>query len=65
MTLPVERARSVKETENFLYDLLDPKKTPNVPKKIRERASRLLRHYPRELDIKLASKKVPDIFKVE
>jgi hypothetical protein len=46
MTVPVERTNAVINTEKFLYDLLDPKKTPRVPKSIRGQASRLLRHYP-------------------
>lgn len=46
MTVPVERTNAVIYTEQFLVDLLDPKKTPRVPKSIRQQASRLLRHYP-------------------
>lgn len=46
MTVPVERTNAVIYTEQFLCDLLDPKKTPRVPKSIRQQASRLLRHYP-------------------
>jgi hypothetical protein len=46
MTLPDERYRAIKYTEQFLTDLLDPKKTPRVPKDIRQRAYSCLRHYP-------------------
>lgn len=46
MTLPVERTQAVLRTEEFLKDLLDPKKTPRVPRQIRDRAYRCLRHYP-------------------
>jgi hypothetical protein len=46
MTVPRERTNAVMFTENFLYDLIDPKKTPRVPKAIRQRAHSLLRHYP-------------------
>lgn len=46
MTVPVERTNAVIHTEKFLYDLLDPKKTPRVPKDVRAQARRLLRHYP-------------------
>lgn len=35
-------------------DLLDPKKTPRVPKDIRRRASSLLRHYPSQYDMEVA-----------
>jgi len=46
MTLPIERTQAVLRVERFLLDLRDPKKTPRVPKAVREEASRLLRHYP-------------------
>jgi hypothetical protein len=46
MTLPIERTNAVLNTEAFLIDLLNPKKTPRVPKEIRKRAARCLRHYP-------------------
>jgi hypothetical protein len=46
MTLPIERTNAVLNTETFLIDLLDPKKTPRVPKEIRKRAASCLRHYP-------------------
>ena len=51
MTVPVERTNAVVRTESFLKDLLDPKKTPRVPKAIRQQASRLLRHYPSKFDM--------------
>lgn len=46
MTVPVERTNAVIYTEQFLLELLDPKKSPRVPRAIRERAHSLLRHYP-------------------
>jgi hypothetical protein len=46
MTVPMERTNAVVWTEQFLLDLLDPKKTPRVPKNIRDQARHLLRHYP-------------------
>ena len=48
MTVPMERTNAVIRTETFLCDLCDPKKTPRVPKPIREKARSLLRHYPSE-----------------
>ena len=51
MTVPRERTNAVLFTAAFLYDLLDPKKTPRVPKVIRQRAHRLLRHYPSQYDM--------------
>jgi hypothetical protein len=53
MTIPSERTRAVLNTEQFLVDLLDPKKTPRVPKDIRRRASSLLRHYPSLYDMEM------------
>jgi len=46
MTLPNERYNAIKRTEEFLKDLMDPKKTPRVPKEIRHQAYYCLRHYP-------------------
>lgn len=53
MTIPSERTRAVLNTEQFLIDLLDPKKTPRVPKDIRRRAGLLLRHYPSDFDLEI------------
>ena len=53
MTIPVERTNAVIWTEQFLCDLLDPKKTPRVPKAIRQQANRLLRHYPSKFHMDL------------
>lgn len=57
MTLPSERTRAVNYTREFLYSLIDPRKTPRVPKHIREDASRLLRHYPSQVDMDIISDK--------
>lgn len=46
MTIPSERTRAVLFAEEFLMDLCNPKKTPKVPKYIRQQASIVLRHYP-------------------
>lgn len=46
MTLPYEEQRSLHYAHQFLFDLLDPKKTPKVPRAIRQRASHVLHHYP-------------------
>jgi hypothetical protein len=58
MTLPYERKNSMNQTREFLYVLLDPQKTPRVPKEIRKRASALLRHYPTQFDVN-------ELFKLE
>jgi hypothetical protein len=53
MTLPFERARAVHQTRQFLLDLLDPAKTPRVPKQVRDSAKHLLRHYPNLHDLEM------------
>ena len=53
MTIASERTRAVNYTAEFLYDLLDPKRTPRVPREIRRRAAALLRHYPSRFDMEL------------
>ena len=51
MTLPIERTYAVQNTEQFLLDLCNSKKTPRVPAGVREQARRLLRHYPTKYDL--------------
>lgn len=62
MTLPYERTNAIQNTELFLMELMDPKKTPRVPKEIRRRARSLLKHYPGQFYIGLVSDKVPEAF---
>jgi len=62
MTLPYERKTAVLNTERFLKDLMDPKKTPIVPKAIREQAISLLKHYPSQLYMDAASRYAPEVF---
>lgn len=62
MTLPNERRNSIAQTEQFLIDLIDPAKTPRIPKRIRERASACLRHYPTWYHMLEAKKYAPKIF---
>lgn len=57
MTVPLERTRAVNQTRDFLYQLIDPKKTPRVPKSIRQSALHLLRHYPGQHDMDLIAKR--------
>lgn len=59
MTMPDERTRAVIYTKDFMYDLLDPKKTPRVSREIRQRAGRCLRHYPGIYDLHEAAKNAP------
>ena len=53
MTVPVERTNAVINTQKFLLELLDPKKTPRVPRSVRKQAVHLLRHYPSEFDMSM------------
>ena len=46
MTLPDEEMRALSSARAFLFALLDPAKTPRVPRAIRQRARDCLRHYP-------------------
>ena len=57
-----ERKNAVDKTRSFLCDLLDPKKTPGIPKKVRDEARRCLKHFPGEYHMELAAEQLPDIF---
>jgi len=46
MSIRIEQYRSLLETREFLFALLDPSQTPRVPRAVRERASWCLRHFP-------------------
>jgi hypothetical protein len=60
MTIPIERTRAVLNTRDFMFALLDPKQTPRVPRAVRQRANRCLRHYPWTGDLKLAADRCPE-----
>jgi len=61
MTLPDERYRALIYTRDFLRDLLDPKKTPKVPRAIRSKARDCLKHYPYDFYIDKLAEKAPSI----
>jgi hypothetical protein len=65
MTLPIERTQAVLRTEQFLLDLLDPKKTARVPKEIRKQAYLCLRHYPNGYDLKHINESFEDLLSDE
>lgn len=46
MTTTNEEIRSLENTKQFLFDLLNPQVTKRVPKYIRRRASSCLKHFP-------------------
>lgn len=51
MTTPIERLYAVRNTREFLLQLLNPKETPRTPMSIRKRAGELLKHYPTDFDM--------------
>lgn len=61
MTLPDERYRAIRCARYFLYELVDPKKTPRVPKAIRNRAVSILKHYPNDYDLDQIVSLAPDV----
>ena len=64
MTIPSERSRAVRAAEEFLVDLITPSQTRGVPRLIRLRALRILRHYPSPVDMNRAATFAPAIFSV-
>lgn len=62
MTLPDERYRAIQATGDFLVRLAaHPAMTPGVPRRIREEARSLLRHYPGEFDLAQLERAAPEI----
>ena len=61
MTLPDERYRAIIWSKNLCEELLDPKKTPRVPKEIRQQAYSVLRHFPDEYYLSMLAEARPDI----
>lgn len=61
MTLPDERYRALLGAEQFIKDLLDPSKTPRVPRAVRAQARSVLRHYPGPYYIEEIARRAPDI----
>lgn len=62
MTLPDERYRAVQNARNFLMDLLNPKKTPKVPRNIRLMARSVLKHFPSEFEMALVANEMQGVF---
>jgi hypothetical protein len=61
MTLPDERYRAIMYAKSLCEDLLDPRKTPRVPKDIRYRALSVLRHFPDEYYLSMLAEARPDV----
>jgi hypothetical protein len=62
MTMPNERFYAIRNTRKFLVELMDPKKTPRVPKEIRLKAYYAIKHFPGEYHMEEARKLAPEIF---
>lgn len=62
MTIPNERRQAVITTRDFLRSLLNAKKTPRVPKSVRQQALRCLRHYPGEFDVAQTARNYPEMW---
>ncbi|MDZ4341703.1 MAG: BPSL0761 family protein [Candidatus Binatia bacterium] len=60
MTIPSERTRAVVAAREFMVDLITPSATPKVPRAIRERALRCLRHYPGSYDLARTAAALPE-----
>jgi hypothetical protein len=61
VTLPDERYRAIRNTRQFLIDLLDRTTYPRVPREVRAEASRLLKHYPGDYDLERLAEKSPNV----
>lgn len=46
MTIPIEELYTLKHTRQFLMDLNDREQYPRIPKRVRQIALSLLKHYP-------------------
>lgn len=46
MSTPQEEAYAIARVRQFMLELLDASKTPRVPRYVRERAHRLVKHFP-------------------
>lgn len=44
--IPDEEYHSLKETYKLLCHIIDPKKTPNLPKSLRDKAKKCLEDFP-------------------
>jgi hypothetical protein len=64
MTVPNERTRAVNQTRQFLQELMRPDRTPRIPRRIREQAASLLKHYPSQWDMDTIANRedgIPDV----
>lgn len=59
MSTSWEKTKAVQNTRDFLRRLMDPKKTPRIPRQIRKEAYARLKHYPSDIDLEAAHKGSP------
>lgn len=59
MTLPAERTRAVLNVRKYLISIIHG---PNAPDFVKSDVRSLLKHYPNELDMRIASEKAPEVF---
>jgi len=62
MTIPSERTRAVLAAGDMLVDLINPSVTTRVPRAIRQRALRVLRHYPWAMHMKQTAEECPELW---
>ncbi len=62
MTTPHERTLAVHRTRQFLRELSDPKLTPRILLRIRQRALSLLKHLPDSASLAHAAGACPAVF---
>jgi hypothetical protein len=62
MTMPHERTRALVHTRAFLESLVEPSRTPRVPRSIRQQARALLRHFPGYAAIDMAHMTCPHLY---
>jgi hypothetical protein len=65
MTLPDERYRSLRQAKKLMEDLVDPGKTPRVPRIIRDRALGALRHFPTDWELEKMADNSPELLDTE
>jgi len=61
MTLPFERTWAVSNTREFLVEICT-REVKGIPSAVRERARRLLRHFPHDFELSQAAETAPDVF---
>lgn len=61
MSTQHEQVRAMRRAYRLLLDLLDPMKTPKVPKAIRDRVRSTVKHYPHPSEIRWLALRVTEV----